>query len=45
MVFGPAGSSVRSNVLKTQLDWHERRTAPLIVLIRLQAEFNRLFGR
>jgi para-nitrobenzyl esterase len=44
MVFGPAGSSVQSNVLKPQLDWHERRTAPLIVLVRLQAEFKRLFG-
>jgi para-nitrobenzyl esterase len=45
MVFGPGGSSARSNVLKAQLDWHERRTAPLIALVRLQAEFNRLLGR
>jgi para-nitrobenzyl esterase len=45
MVFGPSGVSVKSDVLKPQLDWHERRTAPLIVLVRLQAEFNRLFGR
>jgi carboxylesterase type B len=45
MVFGPAGSSVQSNVLKAQLDWHERRTTPLILLIRIQAEFTRLFGR
>ena len=45
MVFGPGGSSVQSDVLKTQLDWHERRTTPLIVLVRMQAEFTRLFGR
>jgi len=45
MAFGPAGSSVRANVLKPQLDWHERRTTPLIWLVRAQAEFNRLFGR
>ena len=44
MVFGPAGSSVQANVLKTQLDWHEKRTTPLIWLIRAQAEWRRLFG-
>lgn len=45
MVFGPAGSSVQANVLKAQLDWHERRTTPLILLVRIQAEVKRLFGR
>jgi para-nitrobenzyl esterase len=45
MVFGPNGSAVQANVLKPQLDWHERRTTPLIWLIRLQAEASRLFGR
>ena len=45
MVFGPAGSSAQPNVLKAQLDWHERRTAPLILLVRIQAEVTRLFGR
>jgi para-nitrobenzyl esterase len=45
MVFGPDRSGVQAHVLKTQLDWHERRTTPLIWLIRGQAELRRLVGR
>ncbi len=45
MVFGPDRSGVQTQVLKTQLDWHEKRTTPLIWLIRAQAEWRRLFGR
>jgi para-nitrobenzyl esterase len=44
MVFGPDRSGVQAHVLKTQLDWHERRTTPLIWLIRAQAEWKRLSG-
>jgi para-nitrobenzyl esterase len=44
MVFGPGASSVRTGVLKPQLDWHERRTTPLIWLLRLRTETLRLFG-
>lgn len=45
MVFGPGGSSVQANVLKAQLDWHERRTTPLIWLLRVKSEAARLLGR
>jgi para-nitrobenzyl esterase len=44
MVFGPNGSSVRTGVRKAQLDWHERRTTPLIWLLRMKTETLRLFG-
>ena len=41
MVFGPNGAGVQHHVLKAQLDWHEGRTAPLLLLLRAQAEWAR----
>jgi para-nitrobenzyl esterase len=43
MVFGQQGAAAREHVLAKQLDWHEQRTAPLILLLRVQAEWARLF--
>jgi para-nitrobenzyl esterase len=43
MVFGQNGSGERDHLAKAQLDWHEGRMTPLIALLRLQAEWARLF--
>ncbi|HEY2480577.1 MAG TPA: carboxylesterase family protein [Caulobacteraceae bacterium] len=43
MVFAQNGPVVRDHLMQKQLDWHEARTAPLIVMLRLQAEWARLF--
>jgi para-nitrobenzyl esterase len=44
MVFGQTGSGAQHHLMQHQLDWHEARTAPLILLLRVQAEWARLFG-
>lgn len=44
MVFGADGSTVRTRLLAPVLDWHERRTTPLIWLLRVKAEAIRLFS-
>ena len=43
MVFGPETSASRHAFRKPVLDWHERRMAPLIFLLRIKTEIERLF--
>jgi para-nitrobenzyl esterase len=46
MIFNQNGvAAAEAHPLKKQLDWHERRTTPLIFLLRLKTEIARLFGR
>ncbi|WP_312163615.1 carboxylesterase family protein [Phenylobacterium sp.] len=45
MLFGPSGAASRQALRKRELDWHEGRMAPLIFLLRLKTELERLFGR
>lgn len=45
MVFGPDRSAVKPNLLKPQLDYHQRRITPLIFLLRVKTEVMRLFQR
>jgi para-nitrobenzyl esterase len=42
MVFGQDGSGARNQLMQKQLDWYERRTAPLILMLRAQAAWRRL---
>jgi para-nitrobenzyl esterase len=42
MVFGRDGSGARDRLMPGQLDWYERRIAPLILLLRAQATWRRL---
>jgi para-nitrobenzyl esterase len=42
MVFGQGASGARDHLMQKQLDWYERRTAPLILLLRAQAAWRRL---
>jgi para-nitrobenzyl esterase len=41
MVFGQDGSTVAERLMRRQLDWYERRTAPLILMLRGQAAWRR----
>ncbi|HWD66893.1 MAG TPA: carboxylesterase family protein [Caulobacteraceae bacterium] len=45
MVFGQDGSGARDHLMPKQLDWYERRIAPLILLLRGQAGWRRLLRR
>lgn len=45
MLFGPSGASSQQALRKRELDWHEGRMAPLIFLLRIKTELERLFGR
>ncbi len=45
MVFGPETTGTRNGLHKAELDWHERRIAPLIFLLRIKTEVMRFFGR
>jgi len=42
MVFGQDGACARDHLMRKQLDWYERRTAPLILMLRGRAEGRRL---
>ena len=42
MVFGQTGAGEHDHLMKTQLDWYEGRTSPLILMLRAQAEWTRL---
>jgi para-nitrobenzyl esterase len=43
MVFGQEHTSVKTHVLKPQLDWYERQTWPLILLFRAREAIARFF--
>jgi para-nitrobenzyl esterase len=43
MVFGPETTTARQAFRKPVLDWHERKMAPLIFLLRIKVEIERLF--
>jgi para-nitrobenzyl esterase len=45
MVFGQNGSGARERLMQRQLDWYERRTAPLILALRAQGAWRRLSVR
>jgi para-nitrobenzyl esterase len=44
LVFGQERSSAHERLMQEQLDWYERRTAPLILMLRAQAVWRRLTG-
>ena len=44
MVFAQNGSGACERLLQKQLDWYERRIAPLILMLRAQAAWRRLTG-
>ncbi|HEX4199226.1 MAG TPA: carboxylesterase family protein [Caulobacteraceae bacterium] len=42
MVFGQDGSGARDFLMRKPLDWYDRRTAPLLLMLRAQANWRRL---
>jgi para-nitrobenzyl esterase len=44
MVFGADRGRVERQLMSARLDWHERRTVPLILYARIKAELARLFN-